>query len=145
MNEILKFNCPKCGSEFEANSDAPGDRWSCSCGETFIWRDCVKQKTATLSPGQIEEIHYRFLTDRDIQRMNEEILAYKRLLIPTFILTKEDEPMSIRYDANNGIGNEIIRALETERDEYIKEHYSEFVRIDDRKEIPGKEMKLNRE
>lgn len=47
MNEILKFNCPKCGLEHEANKDVPGDQWRCSCGRLFTWRDHIK-------PEQVE-------------------------------------------------------------------------------------------
>jgi hypothetical protein len=70
----------------------------------------------------LEDLHYKFVTDRRILSLNQEIALLYSRGIPR-ILATSGEPSLIYYDDNTE--NE-VRRCKSIRDEIIKKEYSEL-------------------
>jgi len=123
----LIFNCPECGKEYSTSIDSTGDMWRCICGQRFSWRkfSIPKESYIRLTSEQIEEIHYRYLTDKSLQIFNSRIVMIMSMAIPSYRKNKTGN-LEVIYSTED---MREIKGIEKLRDDYIKDHYPELIYI----------------
>ncbi len=70
-----------------------------------------------------KELHYRYLTDRNIQRFNSEIANLHNMAIPTVILNTDEDSFIMIYDKKTNY--EVDRIREIQKD-YILKNYKDL-------------------